>query len=64
MWGLVAKGREQQNRWLEAFQAYLEFATLAGMEEQITVPDDPSLKARGDVWEAISWASTRATHSS
>ncbi|MCI0461393.1 MAG: PQQ-binding-like beta-propeller repeat protein, partial [Gemmataceae bacterium] len=50
MWGLVAKGREQQGRLLEAFQAYLEFATLAGTEEQISVPDDPSLKARGDVW--------------
>jgi outer membrane protein assembly factor BamB/tetratricopeptide (TPR) repeat protein len=47
---LLAKGREQQGRLVEAFAAYLDFGSLAGNRELITVIDEPGVKARPDVW--------------
>jgi len=47
---LLAKGREEQGRLLDAFQAYLEFAGLAESSELVSVINEPSVKARPDVW--------------
>jgi outer membrane protein assembly factor BamB len=47
---LLAKGREQQGRVLEAFQAYLDFGALAETKELVSVLGEPSVKARPDVW--------------
>jgi outer membrane protein assembly factor BamB len=47
---LLAKGREQQGRLLEAFQAYLDFSVLTGNRERISVIDEPNTQARPDVW--------------
>jgi outer membrane protein assembly factor BamB len=47
---LVADGREKQGRLVEAFQAYLDFGTLAENKELVTVINDRSVKARPDVW--------------
>src|SRR5208282_793054 len=47
---LLAKGREEQGRLLDAFQAYLEFAGLAESSELVSVINAPAVKARPDVW--------------
>ena len=47
---LLAKGREEQGRLLDAFQAYLEFAGLAESSELVSVINEPAVKARPDVW--------------
>jgi outer membrane protein assembly factor BamB len=47
---LLAKGREQQGRLVDAFQAYLDFGALAGNRELVSVIDEPAVKARPDVW--------------
>jgi outer membrane protein assembly factor BamB len=47
---LLAKGREDQGRLLEAFQAYLDFGALAEAKELISVPTEPAVKARPDIW--------------
>jgi outer membrane protein assembly factor BamB len=47
---LLAKGRERQGRLADAFQAYLDFGSLAGNHELISVIDEPAVKARADVW--------------
>jgi outer membrane protein assembly factor BamB len=47
---LLAKGREKQGRLLEAYQAYAEFGALAGNHELVSVIDEPTIKARPDVW--------------
>ncbi|HEV3205231.1 MAG TPA: PQQ-binding-like beta-propeller repeat protein, partial [Gemmataceae bacterium] len=47
---LVAKGREKQGRLGEAFDAYLEFGSLAGNHELVSVMDEPTIKARPDIW--------------
>jgi len=47
---LVAKGREKQGRLGEAFDAYMQFGSLAGNRELVSVIDEPSIKARPDIW--------------
>jgi outer membrane protein assembly factor BamB/tetratricopeptide (TPR) repeat protein len=47
---LVGKGREAQNRLVEAFERYLELGQEARKDELIQVIDEPSVKAAPDVW--------------
>jgi outer membrane protein assembly factor BamB len=47
---LVGKGREDQGKLLEAFDAYMQFGALAGNKERIGSRDEQSTKARPDVW--------------
>jgi outer membrane protein assembly factor BamB len=47
---LVAKGRENQGKLVEAFEKYQEFATLTNTEELISVIDEPTVKTAPDVW--------------
>lgn len=47
---LVAKGREQQGNLLEAFKCYMEFGGLGDKTGLLTVIDEPTVKARPDVW--------------
>jgi outer membrane protein assembly factor BamB/tetratricopeptide (TPR) repeat protein len=47
---LVGKGREKQNRLVEAFEKYLELGTESRKDELIQVVDEPSVKAAPDVW--------------
>lgn len=46
----LAAGRESQKRWTEAFDIYLEVATLLGGGELYAVLDDPMVRAAGDTW--------------
>ena len=47
---LVAKGKETQGKLLEAFEAYMQFGTLVGNKEMVSVIDEPNTNARPDVW--------------
>jgi outer membrane protein assembly factor BamB/tetratricopeptide (TPR) repeat protein len=47
---LLAKGREKQGKLVDAFQAYRDFSASAGNRELVSVIDEPSVKARPDVW--------------
>ncbi len=47
---LVAAGRESQGRLVEAFDYYLEFGSLTGNKELVSVIDQPNTYARPDVW--------------
>lgn len=47
---LVGKGREAQNKLVEAFDRYLELGQEARPDELIQVVDEPSVKAAPDVW--------------
>jgi len=47
---LLAKGRENQGRLIDAFQAYRDFGKLAGKRELVSVIDQPNTKSRPDVW--------------
>jgi outer membrane protein assembly factor BamB/tetratricopeptide (TPR) repeat protein len=47
---LVAKGREKQGRLVEAFHAYVDFATLAGANELTQVINEPGVQALPTVW--------------
>src|SRR5205085_1374305 len=47
---LVGKGREAQNRLVDAFEKYLELGQEARRDELIQVVDEPSVKAAPDVW--------------
>jgi outer membrane protein assembly factor BamB len=47
---LVGKGREAQNRLVDAFEKYLELGEGAQKDELIQVVDEPSVKAAPDVW--------------
>lgn len=47
---LIAKGREGQNRLVEAFDYYQKFGAMAGNRDLVTVPDESSLKAPPDIW--------------
>src|SRR5262249_41146010 len=47
---LVAEGRGKQGRLMEAFQAYLDFGSLAGNNDLVSVIGEPAVKARPDVW--------------
>ncbi|MFN5328750.1 MAG: hypothetical protein ACK5DV_06185 [Planctomycetota bacterium] len=46
----LAMGRESQKRWAEAFDAYIDVATLLGGGELYAVLDDPMVRAAGDTW--------------
>ena len=55
---LLARGREQQGRLIEAFQAYLDFGALAEAKERISVINEPTVMVQPDVWargESASW---------
>lgn len=45
---LVALGREKQNRLAEAIQAYRQLSRRS--DELMTVPDEPGLRTRPDLW--------------
>jgi len=47
---LVAKGREGQRKFVEAFEKYQQFAVFAGAEDRITAIDEPAVQAAPDVW--------------
>jgi outer membrane protein assembly factor BamB len=47
---LVGKGREAQNRLVDAFEKYLELGAESRKDELIQVVDEPSVKAAPDVW--------------
>lgn len=47
---LVGKGRESQNRLVDAFEKYLELGLDAKRDELIQVVDEPSVKASPDIW--------------
>ncbi|MSR30812.1 MAG: tetratricopeptide repeat protein [Gemmataceae bacterium] len=47
---LIAKGKEAQGRLVEAFEKYQEFAAIAPGDELISVIDEPSVRAAGEVW--------------
>lgn len=47
---LVGKGRERQGRVLDAFNAYEQYGELAGNKELVDSIDEPSTKARPDIW--------------
>jgi outer membrane protein assembly factor BamB len=46
---LLAKGRENQGRFLDAFQAYVDFGQLAD-DELVPVIGEPAVRARPRVW--------------
>jgi outer membrane protein assembly factor BamB len=47
---LVGRGRENQGRLVDAYQAYVDFAALPSNEKEINDIDDSSLKAKPSVW--------------
>jgi outer membrane protein assembly factor BamB len=47
---LVGRGREGQGRLGDAFDAYLEYGTLASGPELLSVDEDRSVKAPANVW--------------
>jgi outer membrane protein assembly factor BamB len=47
---LLARGREQQGRLVEAFQAYLDFGSLAEARERVSVINEPTVLVQPDVW--------------
>jgi outer membrane protein assembly factor BamB/tetratricopeptide (TPR) repeat protein len=49
---LIAHGREQQGKTIAALRGYLDYAALAVNEEQVSVPDEPILKAPRSTWLA------------
>jgi outer membrane protein assembly factor BamB len=46
---LLAKGREQQGRLIDAFQAYMEFSAKAADRNLVPVVDEPTIRVRPDV---------------
>jgi outer membrane protein assembly factor BamB len=47
---LVAKGREKQGNLLDAFKHYEEFGKMGESAGLLTVADEPTVKARPDIW--------------
>jgi outer membrane protein assembly factor BamB len=47
---LVAKGKEAQGKLVEAFDYYMQFSTVEGSQELISVVDEPAVRAAPDVW--------------
>jgi outer membrane protein assembly factor BamB len=47
---LLAKGREGQGRLGEAFDKYLELASLGEGKQLLDMPDEPNVRMRPDVW--------------
>jgi tetratricopeptide (TPR) repeat protein len=46
---LIARGRQDQGRLKEAFDAYMAFATL-GRNELVAIPEEPGTKTLPEVW--------------
>ena len=46
----MGRGREQQGRLLEAFEAYERFGTLNGNKELVSDVVEPNTRSRPDVW--------------
>jgi outer membrane protein assembly factor BamB len=47
---ILGKGRENQGKLVEAFDAYMEFGQLNGAKEMVPSVDEPGTLARPDVW--------------
>ncbi len=47
---LIARGREDQGRFTEAFDHYRAFAAFGGNKELVALSDEPNGKTRPDVW--------------
>ncbi len=47
---LLGKGREAQGKPVEALRAYLDLAGQGPGDELMSVPDEPALRVRYDVW--------------
>jgi hypothetical protein len=47
---LVGKGREAQGKLTEALKAYLDLAGQGPGDEMLSLPDEPALRVRRDVW--------------
>jgi outer membrane protein assembly factor BamB len=47
---LLAKGREEQGRLGDAFDAYMEFGALSGERDLVSILGQPTIKVRPDVW--------------
>ncbi|MGL6075764.1 MAG: PQQ-binding-like beta-propeller repeat protein [Fimbriiglobus sp.] len=47
---LVAKGREKQGRYIEAFELYRTFAKLGDNKQLVNIHDEPNGQTRPDVW--------------
>jgi outer membrane protein assembly factor BamB len=47
---LLAKGREDQGKLVEAFDYYQKFGAQAANQDLVSVPDESTLKAPPDVW--------------
>ncbi len=47
---LLGRGRERQGRLLDAFAAYEQYSELSGHKELVDSVDEPSIKARPDIW--------------
>jgi outer membrane protein assembly factor BamB/tetratricopeptide (TPR) repeat protein len=47
---LLANGREKQGRLADAFHAYVDFGSLSGNHELVSVIDEPAVRVRPDVW--------------
>lgn len=47
---LLAKGRESQGRFAEAFDAYRDFASYGGNKELVSLSDEPNGRTRPDLW--------------
>jgi len=47
---ITARGREKQGRLTEAFDAYRAFASLGDNRQLVSIPDEPNVLFRPDVW--------------
>ncbi len=47
---LVAKGRQDQGKLVEAFDEYQKYSQVAGTEKLVTSPDDTAVRTAPDVW--------------
>jgi outer membrane protein assembly factor BamB len=47
---LVAKGKQNQGKLVEAFDKYQEYAALASKQELLSVVDEPHVRSAPDVW--------------
>jgi len=47
---LMARGREQQGRLVDAFEHYLRLAQLGDAKKLIDMPNDPNVRVRADIW--------------
>ncbi len=47
---LLGKGREEQKKLVDAFEAYMNFGTLGADQELLSVVDQPAVKASPSVW--------------